>query len=169
MPATEILVFREANGRIPMEDWLDFLPTKARAKCLHYMRLLAASGHELRRPIADILRDEIYELRPSHRGGAVPHSVFLPGSGRGGAFARDHETAEGSGRGNSPCGGTQAARARRSATVFLQVGSQGGLICLQCADSSPTRSSIFGIVTWATIRSAFRNTKSAGRISRSRN
>jgi hypothetical protein len=68
MPATEILVFREANGRIPMEDWLDFLPTKARAKCLHYMRLLARSGHELRRPIADILRDEIYELRPSHRG-----------------------------------------------------------------------------------------------------
>jgi DNA-binding XRE family transcriptional regulator len=51
MPATEILVFRAANGRIPMEDWLDFLPTKARAKCLHYMRLLAASGHELRRPI----------------------------------------------------------------------------------------------------------------------
>ena len=25
MPATEILVFREANGRIPMEDWLDLL------------------------------------------------------------------------------------------------------------------------------------------------
>jgi hypothetical protein len=68
MPATEILVFREANGRIPMEDWLDFVPTKARDKCLHYMRLLAQSGHELRRPIADILRDEIYELRPSHQG-----------------------------------------------------------------------------------------------------
>ena len=68
MPATEVLVFREADGRIPMEDWLDFLPTKARAKCLQYMRLLAASGHELRRPIADILRGEIYELRPSHGG-----------------------------------------------------------------------------------------------------
>ena len=53
MPATEILVFREANGRIPMEDWLDFLPTKARDKCLHYMRPLAQSGHELRRPNAD--------------------------------------------------------------------------------------------------------------------
>jgi len=45
MPAAKILVFREANGRIPIEDWLDFLPTKARAKCLYYMRLLAASGH----------------------------------------------------------------------------------------------------------------------------
>ena len=44
MPATEILVFREANGRIPIEDWLDFLPTKARDKCLQYMRLLAQIG-----------------------------------------------------------------------------------------------------------------------------
>ena len=68
MPPTELLVFREANGRIPMQDWLDLLPSKARAKCLAYMRLLAASGHELRRPVADFLRDGIYELRPSYRG-----------------------------------------------------------------------------------------------------
>lgn len=51
-----------------MQDWLDLLPSKARAKCLAYMRLLAASGHELRRPVADFLRDGIYELRPSYRG-----------------------------------------------------------------------------------------------------
>jgi phage-related protein len=66
MPPTELLVFREANGRIPLVDWLDFLPAKARAKCLNYMRLLATSGHELRRPAADFLRDGIYELRPSY-------------------------------------------------------------------------------------------------------
>ena len=66
MPPTELLVFREANGRIPLVDWLDFLPAKARAKCLNYMRLLATSGHELRRPAADFLRDGIYELRASH-------------------------------------------------------------------------------------------------------
>ena len=29
MPPTELLVFREANGRIPMQDWLDLLPSKA--------------------------------------------------------------------------------------------------------------------------------------------
>jgi hypothetical protein len=58
MPPTEILVFREANGRIPLVDWLDDLPAKARAKCLNYMRLLATSGHELRRPAADFLRME---------------------------------------------------------------------------------------------------------------
>jgi hypothetical protein len=49
MPSTELLVFRQANGRVPMEEWLDALPSKARAKCLYYMRLLAAFGHELRR------------------------------------------------------------------------------------------------------------------------
>ena len=65
MPQAELLVFREANGRIPVEDWLDSLPTKVRAKCLNCLRLLAASGHELRRPLADLLRDGIHELRPS--------------------------------------------------------------------------------------------------------
>ena len=30
------------------------------------MRLLATSGHELRRPAADMLREGIYELRPSY-------------------------------------------------------------------------------------------------------
>ena len=62
MPSTELLVFRQANGRVPMEEWLDALPSKARAKCLYYMHLLAAFGHELRRPVADALRDGIYEL-----------------------------------------------------------------------------------------------------------
>jgi hypothetical protein len=74
MPSTELLVFRQANGRIPVEEWLDKLPTKARAKCLYYMRLLAAFGHELRRPVADSLREGIYELRPSHQG--VPYRVL---------------------------------------------------------------------------------------------
>jgi len=68
MPPAELLVFREANGRIPVEDWLDSLPTKVRAKCLNYLRLLAASGHELRRPLADLLRDGMHELRPCHQG-----------------------------------------------------------------------------------------------------
>ena len=68
MPPPELLVFREANGRIPLEDWLDSLPTKIQAKCLNYLRLLAASGHEPCRPLADLLRDGIYELRPSHQG-----------------------------------------------------------------------------------------------------
>jgi hypothetical protein len=79
MPSTELLVFRQANGRVPMEEWLDGLPAKARAKCLYYMRLLAAFGHELRRPVADSLREGIYELRPSHQGVAYRVLYFFNG------------------------------------------------------------------------------------------
>ena len=80
MPPTELLVFREANGRIPLEEWLDALPAKARAKCLNYMRLLAISGHELRRPAADFLRDGIYELRASY--GTVQYRILYFFHGR---------------------------------------------------------------------------------------
>ena len=80
MPPTEILVFREADGRIPLVDWLDRLPAKARAKCLNYMRLLAISGHELRRPAADFLRDGIYELRASY--GTVQYRILYFFRGR---------------------------------------------------------------------------------------
>jgi len=47
-------------------EWLRELRQKrprAFAKCLARIRLLADSGCELRRPIADFLRDGIYELR----------------------------------------------------------------------------------------------------------
>ena len=80
MPPTELLVFREANGRIPLEEWLDALPAKARAKCLNYMRLLATSGHALRRPAADFLRDGIYELRSSY--GSVQYRILYFYHGR---------------------------------------------------------------------------------------
>lgn len=35
--------------------------------CLARLELLEASGHELRRPAADFLRDGIYELRARHK------------------------------------------------------------------------------------------------------
>jgi hypothetical protein len=38
------------------------------AKCLAQVRLLRSQGHELRRPIADFLREGIYELRPTYQG-----------------------------------------------------------------------------------------------------
>ena len=49
-------------------NWLNKLPVKVQAKCLSYVRLLRSQGHELRRPIADLLRDGIYELRPTCQG-----------------------------------------------------------------------------------------------------
>jgi len=67
VPQSEIVFYRE--GEIVLfEQWLNTLPIKAQAKCLSQVRLLRSQGHELRRPIADFLRDGIYELRPTYQG-----------------------------------------------------------------------------------------------------
>ena len=43
-------------------------PNKVQRKCLTFIARLEIEGHELRRPIADFLRDGIHELRPSYQG-----------------------------------------------------------------------------------------------------
>ena len=63
MPVTEVVFFAERAGTVPVLDWLDGLPLKARDKCFVRIERLAALGHEMRRPEADYLRDGIYELR----------------------------------------------------------------------------------------------------------
>jgi phage-related protein len=70
MPATEVLFYQEADGTIPVLDWLKELQVKNRAafeKCLFLLNLLEDFGHELRRPRADMLRDGVYELRTEVR------------------------------------------------------------------------------------------------------
>ena len=66
MPKTEVLLYREEDGSVPLRDWLDELEPKAQAKCVACLRRLEDLGHELRRPEADFLRDKIYELRTRH-------------------------------------------------------------------------------------------------------
>ena len=63
MPRVEVVFFREDQDTVPMRDWLDSIPKKAQAKCLAKLGRLEELGHELRRPEADYLRDDIYELR----------------------------------------------------------------------------------------------------------
>jgi len=67
VPQPEIVFYKEGET-VLFEEWLNTLPVKAQAKCLAQVRLLRSQGHELRRPIADYLRDGIYELRPTLRG-----------------------------------------------------------------------------------------------------
>ncbi len=71
MPATEVRVFRDEDGRVYMAEWLDELETRepeAHAKCLARILELAEKGNEMRRPHSDLLRDGIYELRATtHR------------------------------------------------------------------------------------------------------
>jgi len=68
MPQTDVVIYQEADGHVPLLDWLDGLPDKARAKCLVRIERLAELGSELRRPEADYLRDGIYELRIGFQG-----------------------------------------------------------------------------------------------------
>jgi phage-related protein len=68
VPRTRVYYYRDGDGKVPMNDWLARLPSKALAKCLAYLARLQSEGHELRRPIADYLRDGIHELRPNWAG-----------------------------------------------------------------------------------------------------
>ncbi|MBI1387335.1 MAG: type II toxin-antitoxin system RelE/ParE family toxin [bacterium] len=68
MPVIRLLFYREDDESIPLLDWMDELPKRARLKCLVRIERLKALGHEIRRPEADYLRDGIYELRASFQG-----------------------------------------------------------------------------------------------------
>ena len=66
MPKTEIIFYKEGDT-VFFSEWLATLPVKVQAKCIAQVSMLRSLGHELRRPIADMLRDGIYELRPTYQ------------------------------------------------------------------------------------------------------
>jgi phage-related protein len=66
VPKTKIIFYQEAEGISPVVEWLQKLlktDKKGFAKCITKIEQLAAQGHELRRPAADYLRNDIWELR----------------------------------------------------------------------------------------------------------
>jgi phage-related protein len=70
MPETRVIFYQDERGKVPVLNWLDELERqdpKGLINCLDRIQQLASMGHELRRPVADFLRDGIYELRASHR------------------------------------------------------------------------------------------------------
>lgn len=80
MPRTA-LYFYQDEGRVPLLEWLDGLPTMARAKCTVRLERLETCGHELRRSEADYLREGIYELRAKHAGVNYRMLYFFHGRG----------------------------------------------------------------------------------------
>lgn len=67
MPNTKVVFYQESDGFVPVMDWLlnDVLhqDKKLFAWCFDAIEELAMCGRDLRRPVADYLRDGIYELR----------------------------------------------------------------------------------------------------------
>ena len=83
MPATDVIYYRERDGSVPVLDWLRELARRNRRaaeKCVAQINLLRDWGHELRRPLADYLRDGIYELRV--RVGRSQHRILYFFHGR---------------------------------------------------------------------------------------
>jgi phage-related protein len=68
VPLTKVVLFQETDGSVPTLEWLDRLPVKVRAKCLLRLDRLRQLGHELRRPEADYLRDDVWEPRVGFSG-----------------------------------------------------------------------------------------------------
>jgi len=67
MAKTEVVIYQEQKGQVPLLSWLDSLPSIVQDKCIALVERLAEMGYDLRRPHCDILRDGIYELRARHR------------------------------------------------------------------------------------------------------
>ena len=67
MPKIQVIFYQDETGTVPVLTWLDDLLPKIRAKCIVKIERLRELGHELRRPEADYLRDDIYELRIAYR------------------------------------------------------------------------------------------------------
>ena len=83
MPPVDVVYYKESDGSVPVGDWLIELrrrDQRAAEKCLAQIGLLRRMGYELRRPIADYLRDGLYELRA--RVGRSQHRILYFFHGR---------------------------------------------------------------------------------------
>lgn len=63
MAEWSVLSYQAANGRVPVEDYLDALPVKDRARVFRGVGLLEDYGPMLRMPHARHLRGKLWELR----------------------------------------------------------------------------------------------------------
>lgn len=64
----EVYFYQSVRGDSPIEDFLDDLPIKAKAKCIAYMEALEEHGFELPRSFIAKIRGNIWELRPEWAG-----------------------------------------------------------------------------------------------------
>ena len=64
----EVLYYQSERGDSPIEDFLDSLLRKARAKCLAYIDMLEEFGLNLPRSFIAKVRGDLWELRPEWAG-----------------------------------------------------------------------------------------------------
>lgn len=107
MATTELVFYQEEDGIVPLTEWFNDLPPKVIQKCQAKLERLEELGHELRRPEADYLRDEIYELRASLPRGSLSYALFLSRTFSGCRLAWAGEGKSGATEGHRSCDETQ--------------------------------------------------------------
>jgi phage-related protein len=63
MPPVTVVYYADENGNSPVDAWLKKLPRKPQSKGIARIFRLGEKGHDLQRPEADYLENDIYELR----------------------------------------------------------------------------------------------------------
>lgn len=58
-----VIAYEKENGEVPVEDFLDSLDVKMKAKMFGMIGLLQEKGNQLREPFSKHLDDGIFELR----------------------------------------------------------------------------------------------------------
>lgn len=63
MPDFKVIVYEKENGEVPVEEFLDSINPKMRAKIYGMLAILQEKGNLLREPYSKHLDDGIFELR----------------------------------------------------------------------------------------------------------
>ena len=63
MEEFEIIFYETADGKCPVTDFIDSLPSKMREKIFKSIDILKIKGNSLREPYSKLLEDGIFELR----------------------------------------------------------------------------------------------------------
>ena len=63
MPAIKVILYKQQDGTIPVNDFLQGLDAKMRAKMARAIDRLKINGYELREPYSKSISDGIFELR----------------------------------------------------------------------------------------------------------
>ncbi|MEW6419621.1 MAG: type II toxin-antitoxin system RelE/ParE family toxin [Nitrospirota bacterium] len=69
-----LIFYTTERGDSPIDDFLDGLDKKSRAKVAAHLSLLEEQGPHLKRPYADVVRGKIRELRIHH--GSNQYRIF---------------------------------------------------------------------------------------------
>lgn len=77
MQRFDIEFYKTEGGDCPIQEFLDSLDYKMRAKVLRMILLLEQHGNELREPYSKLVCDEIFELRIKHGSGIARLMYFF--------------------------------------------------------------------------------------------